>query len=397
MNLSAYASSVNVGYESASEIESKRYGFKAAMQYTIDQRSQLIYGIEYGHDNTEQGRMRDVITATGANSQYICSVCDLTETKLSPFVQYANQVRDDITVQAGFRYENFEIEVPDYLRYKKGVLTAKTGTTLKYHEPLFNLGAVYNFAKNTEGFINFSQGYSHGDMRMLRDMPAETVTEFAAEIPATKTNYYETGFRYGKGNIQASLAFFYSDIKDGYGYDYNIAAETNKRVAAVIVADAKVWGFEATLDVQISQDLKLGTSVSQSEGKRENSATGVEYWMNDTKITPLKASLYVNYQFNDVANVRLQTNYVGDRAKIAPVSDQGYSFYESPYKGYTLVDLIATFNTDNGNFTLGIDNLFNKDYQPLVSQMNKEVTYASYRNQFSGYGRRLTLEYRINY
>ena len=126
------------------------------MQYTIDQRSQLIYGIEYGHDNTEQGRMRDVKTLTCVNSQYICSVCYLTETKLNPFVQYANQVRNDITVQAGFRYENFEIEVPDYLRYKRGVLTAKTGTALKSNELLFNLGAVYNFEKNTEGFINFS-------------------------------------------------------------------------------------------------------------------------------------------------------------------------------------------------------------------------------------------------
>ena len=73
----------------------------------LDQRSQLIYGIEYGHDNTEQGRMRDVKTLTCVNSQYICSVCYLTETKLNPFVQYANQVRNDITVQAGFRYENF--------------------------------------------------------------------------------------------------------------------------------------------------------------------------------------------------------------------------------------------------------------------------------------------------
>ena len=158
------------------------------------------------------------------------------------------------------------------------------------------------------------------------------------------------------------------------------------------MADAKVWGFEATLDVQVNQDIKLGTSVYQSEGKRENSVTGVEYWMNDTKITPLKASIYANYQFNDVA-----ANYVGDRAKRAPVSDKGYSFYESPYKGYTLVDLIATFNTDIGHFTVGVDNLLNKDYQPLVSQMNKEVTYASYRNQCSGYGRRLTLEYRVNY
>ncbi|MEZ9198638.1 hypothetical protein [Shewanella sp. 10N.286.54.B9] len=39
----------------------------------------------------------------------------------------------------------------------------------------------------------------------------------------------------------------------------------------------------------------------------------------------------------------------------------------------------------------------NEDYQPLVSQMNKEVVWEVYRNQFSGYGRRLAVEYTINY
>jgi len=397
LSLSAYVSKVNVGYESASEITSKRYGLKAAMQLMIDQRSQLIYGFEYGFDNTEQGRMRDVTVGSAAVSQYICSVCDLTETKLSPFVQYSNQLTNDLTLQTGIRYENFAIDIPDYQRYKNGNLSAKQGDRLSYNKALFNLGLVYTLAQDTEAFVNFSQGYSHGDMRMLRDMPVATVSEFAKEIPATQTNYHETGVRYNSGALNASLALFYSDITNGYGYDYNVDADSAKRVAAVIVADAKVWGYEATVDYRVNDQLILGSTVSQSEGKRKNGTTGVEYWMNDTKITPLKATFYANYQVNDSVWLRLQANYVGDRDKNKPESDQGYSFYESPYKGYTLVDLISTVDTDFGRLTLGVDNLFNTDYQPLVSQMNKEVTYASYRNQFSGYGRRLSLEYSITY
>ncbi|PKG58413.1 hypothetical protein CXF82_04790 [Shewanella sp. GutDb-MelDb] len=403
LSLSTYYSKVNVGYESDSEIVSKRSGFKAALQWTINDTSRLAYGVEYGRDNTEQGRMRDVIVGqdVGGNlekqSQYICSVCDLTETKLSPFAQYWNQLTDDLTLQIGLRYENFEIEVPDYQRYKKGVLSEKQGDTLKYDKPLVNLGLVYRVADNTDLFASFSQGYSHADMRMLRDMPVDSVSEFADDIPATQTNYYETGLRYGADSLQASLSFFYSDITDGYAYDYNVNAELLKKVAAVIVADEKVWGFEATLDYKISQAVKLGTSVSMSEGKRTNSETGVDYWMNGTRITPIKASIYGDYRFNDMASLRLQANYVGDRDKNSPESDAGYSYYESPYDGYTLVDLVTTFDTDYGRLTLGIDNLLNEDYQPLVSQMNKEVVWEQYRNQFSGYGRRLALEYTINY
>ena len=403
LNVSTYYSKVNVGYESGSEIVSKRSGFKAAMQWSINERSRIAYGFEYGKDNTEQGRERDVITGTDAagtaqtQAQYVCSICDLTETKLSPFAQYWNQITDDLTLQVGLRYENFEIEVPDYQRYRKGQLTAKQGDTLKYDKPLVNLGLVYNIAESTDIFASFSQGYSHADMRMLRDMPVDSVAEFSDAIPATQTNYYETGLRYSGESLQGSLSFFYSDITDGYAYDYNVEAEVTKRVAAVVVADEEIWGFEATLDYQVNAAFKLGTSVSMSEGKRTNSETNVDYWMNGTRITPIKASIYGDYRFNDIAALRLQANYVGDRDKNSPESEAGYSYYESPYDGYTLVDLVSTFDTDFGLFTFGIDNLLNEDYQPLVSQMNKEVVWEVYRNQFSGYGRRLAVEYTINY
>lgn len=403
LSLSAYKSDVDVGYESASEIVSERSGFKAALQWRITDEQRLVYGFEYGRDNTEQGRMRDVIIGqddTGENlteSQYICSVCDLTETKLSPFAQYWHQLGDDLTLQVGLRYENFEIEVPNYNRFKRGVITPKQGDTLKYDKPLVNLGAVYSVTGTSEIFASFSQGYSHGDMRMLRDMPVDSVAEFADEIPATQTNYFETGLRFGDHNLQASVAVFYSDISDSYGYDYNVKAETDKRVAAVIVADEEIWGYEITADYFVTSDFKLGGTLSQSEGKRTNGSTGEEYWLNDTKITPVKASIYANYQVNDIAALRLQANYVGDREKNAPEGPEGYSFYESPYDGYTLVDLISTFDADFGRITLGIDNLLNEDYQPLVSQMNKEVIWETYRNQFSGYGRRIALEYSVTY
>ena len=232
---------------------------------------------------------------------------------------------------------------------------------------------------------------------MLRDMPVDTVAEFADEIPATQTNYFETGLRFSDHNLQASFAVFYSDISDSYGYDYNVKAELDKRVASVIVADEEIWGYEVTADYFITKGFKLGGALSQSEGKRTNGSTGEEYWLNDTKITPVKASIYANYQFNEIAALRLQANYVGDREKNAAEGPEGYSYYESPYDGYTLVDLIATFDTDFGRITLGVDNLLNEDYQPLVSQMNKEVVWETYRNQFSGYGRRIAVEYSISY
>lgn len=405
LSLSAYKSKVDIDYEAGSRITSERAGIKAALQWRINELSRLVYGVEFATDNTEQASQRDVITGTdsaGNNilvSQKVCSICDITETKLSPFVQYWQQVTDQLTIQAGLRYENFDIEVPDYNRYmrKTKTLVAKEGDTIDFDKPLINFGLVYSLSDSSELFASYSQGYSHGDMRMLRDMPVDTVAEFADEIPATSTKYYETGVRFNDNALRASVAVFYSDVKDGYAYDYNVKANNGKKVAGMIVADENIWGYELTIDYDINEQLTFGGAISQSEGQRRNELTDTEYWMNSAKITPVKVSAYANYQFNENGAIRLQANYVGDRDKLSPRGEDGYNFYESPYDGYTLVDLVANLDTEFGHFSFGVDNLLNEDYQPLVSQMNKEVYLPAYRYQFSGYGRRVVLEYSVNY
>ncbi|WP_033083909.1 hypothetical protein [Colwellia psychrerythraea] len=62
-----------------------------------------------------------------------------------------------------------------------------------------------------------------------------------------------------------------------------------------------------------------------------------------------------------------------------------------------MVESTSTFNTEFGRITFDVDNLLNEEYQPLVLQMNKEVVWEKYRNQFFGSGRRVAVEYSISY
>jgi iron complex outermembrane receptor protein len=58
-------------------------------------------------------------------------------------------------------------------------------------------------------------------------------------------------------------------------------------------------------------------------------------------------------------------------------SFEGYSYYNSPTESYATVDLSMYYNTDVGNFTLGIKNLFDNVYQPTYAQMGSGSLYGN--------------------
>lgn len=69
----------------------------------------------------------------------------------------------------------------------------------------------------------------------------------------------------------------------------------------------------------------------------------------------------------------------------------GTSKLEENFKGYTLADLAATYGTAWGDFGVGVENLFDRQYVGYYSQANPAGTNHDY---FAGRGRMLTVSWR---
>ncbi len=110
-------------------------------------------------------------------------------------------------------------------------------------------------------FANFAQGFSVADVGLaLRNAPAGFSVE-SLRPEAQKVDHYEIGVRGNWDTVQASLVGFYnqSDLDTTF---------TAPRT--ILRSPQKVYGLEATFDVQPSAAWQLGTTLSLVGGDRQN-------------------------------------------------------------------------------------------------------------------------------
>lgn len=99
------------------------------------------------------------------------------------------------------------------------------------------------------------------------------------------------------------------------------------------------------------------------------------------------------WQFAPKGNVRLQATRLASR-DINVGRVVGTSKLEEHFGGYTLADLAATYGTALGEFGLGVENLFDRQYIGYYAQSNPAGTND---DLFAGRGRTLTVSWRRSF
>lgn len=247
---------------------------------------------------------------------------------------------------------------------------AVQGGDLAYNATLFNLGGVVDLTDNIGVFANFSQGFSLADVGLvLRNSPAGfSVATLRPE--AQRVNHYEVGLRGNWEGLQASLAGFYNSSELG---------TTFTAPGEILRAPERIYGVEATVNAQLSQSWLLGGTASWSEGDIDRTNTGTYTPLNGFRIAPLKLTAYVENQTTPGWRNRLQALYSGNRDVFA----NDAVFGQRPVNSYFTVDYISQLNVGPGTLEVGISNLLNTDYFPMVSQLqSSELSNAAARGRF---------------
>ncbi len=421
--------------------QSKKQALRIAAQPLVLPREQdkLTYGIDYQVDKTKQ------ISAKG-----VCEICNVEQTNLAPFAEYEfNQ--DSFMLQFGLRYENFDLDVPDYLatgRYGYTPFSGKTieGGSLSYRKPVFNLGGVYRF-ETTEIYASFSQGYGLGDLRRLRSIDVAKVEQYDDKMTPTEANNFDLGYRGQFDNLSFDIGLFYTQSERAQSYVdildqviYSTLASLDPRLVydqsktlnpdaidAVVSRDEKTYGVELLSSYAINDTFTLGGNFSYTQGEYRHPTNG---WvkMNNARISPMKANIFLDMNLNDEFGGLLQVNYVGSRDEGSEIdlalpqngmwgTFKGYSYYNAPTESYTTVDLSLFYRSDFGQFTLGIKNLFDKVYRPTYAQMGSGSVYGgidlpsdptldqleglvrdyAFKDSYNAQGTTFTLGYQVNY
>ncbi len=310
-------------------------------------------------------------------------VPEMRQDTIGPFVQAEFEVSAALTVHGGARYERIQFEVDDYTTvFGKNV----KGGELDYDDTVFNVGAVYYFTDAISGFASFSQGFTVPEIgRVLRNAPDGTSVENIRPEPQVVDNY-ELGIRGNWPTVQAELSLFFSESDLG-------TSLSSPRLASdpilVLRDPERVYGIEASLDTQPFKKWNMGGTLTWMEGKRDADDDGsFETYLLGNRIPPLKLTAYAEHQTLANWRNRFQLLYSGNRNRF----DGQRGFGKGKVRDFVLVDWLSTVKLDTGTLQVGVENLFDEQYFPVISQM-----FNFNENYSAGQGRTISATYSIEW
>lgn len=316
--------------------------------------AELTYGLDLLHDRTNQ-----VLTD---GRVYIPNMNMLN---VAPYAQMNLDILRNFILKAGIRYENANVKVKDFNTIARGAngqgSIPVTGGKIPYKATTYNAGLRYNRYELFNPFVSFSQGFAINELgRILRSATSNTLESIATD--PIITNNYEAGFSSRIGALNLTAAYFISTSKLGA----NLVD-----VGGFLVPQRepeKIKGYEITADVSLNSQLTLGGSYSYVEGKAEQ-ASGTEVYMNGLRIAPPKATAFLEYHPLNALDLKIFWVYTGSRDRFDVRANGLYANSEGPVKEISLFNLSAGYRFSNKlSAGLGVENLLNKSYFPVVSQ-----------------------------
>ncbi|BAB72355.1 hypothetical protein NIES23_41800 [Trichormus variabilis NIES-23] len=371
-----------------SRVESEKYGGRLQIETPLFNQgaAKLLWGVDYSQEDTSQPvSVFDQAAFVASGGLAFRKTGDRSWTpplelrSLGLFAQLNWEISDRFVFNGGVRYENADVSVNDFRTLANPNVTIGGGD-LNFNATLFNVGAVYALNPQLSVFANYAQGFSLSDIGLaLRNAPPGFSVESLNPEPQ-KVDNYEIGIRGQWDTVQASLSAFYNESDLG---------TTFTAPGTVIRAPERIYGLEAAIDAQPSSTWQVGGTFTLIGGEIDSNNDGDYESLDGFRIPPLKLTAYVENETLPGWRNRLQALYSGNREVFG---NNNTAFGRRPVESYLTVDYISSIKLGAGTLQLGLENLFNSQYFPVVSQLQaNDSAYAAAR------GRTLSIKYSFDW
>lgn len=335
----------------------------------------LVYGLDILQDETWQALIQ-----TGR-----IWVPQTRYTNYAPYLQAEFTGIEKLTVTAGVRHEESELEVDDFTTlYRYGSQFVRGGNP-EFSKTLYNVGGTYQFTDTLRLFGNYSEAFSMPDVgRVLRgiDQPDQDVATFLDLTPILTENS-ELGVEFNNGVFNAQLSYYVSD--SDFGQRLQRGADG---IYTVKREKTEVDGFEFRTSWAVTGDDLLGLRYAESKGRYDSDQDGnVDSDLGGTNIAPDRLNLSWDHRWSDAVSSRLQLNHLMDRS-VRNSSDTVINEFD----GYTTLDLSTDVNLPVGMVTVSVQNLTDRDYYTYYSQSSPN----DLRN-FKGIGRSFNVAFQHSF
>lgn len=347
----------------------------------------LVWGGDFSREKSEMPLDifdRDIYDQSGGlefvKTGKLTYLPELTTQSVGGFVQLKHRFNDQWSAEAGTRYEDSYAQIDSFIplsqldpntqSYKPNPYVYQGGK-VKADSWLYNANLTFSPNDQHSIYASFNQGFQLPDVGVIiRNASEEKKSELSSSfLEPVKVDNYELGWKGNFNNFSSSLAIFHSTSDLG-------AVQPVSNSLVMLRTKEKITGVEATLDYLDDANIwGTGGSVTWMKG-REKPQNGAEQDMTGFRIPPLKLTAYVSYSPTETWTNRLQATYFGSEDyRLNGVN----SFGRYDVKTYTTADLISSFALNKKDtVTIGLENMFNRKYYPLYSQLLRSGNNTSH-------------------
>lgn len=289
------------------------------------------------------------------------------------------------TVRGGVRQERARLNVDSYTTLAAYGSRLVGGGERSFVKAVKNLGVVMRFAPGWSAFVSSAEGFGLPDVGLVLravNRPGQSVAGlFELEPVVTRNNEIGVNWRGKAGSVGAS----YYDSRSKLGTVLRINA------AGIGVLDrvpTTVTGWELSGDARLSKQWNVFGSHARTRGQTAATAGApMDLALGARSQGPDKTVLGTNWQPRRDVSVRLQATRLEDRdVNFGRVV--GTANLEEHFRGYTLVDAAASWDTAYGKIGAGIENLFDRQYIGYYAQ---SANYKDPTAYWAGRGRTFSL------
>lgn len=369
-------------------VDSRKLGARVEHEVGLDAPGlpEVVWGLDLTHERSFQGlNLMDAAAYDASGGRIFRKVGEarwvpeIVNLSLGAFAQVGWNPTERLSVRGGIRHERAQVRVEDFTTVTGN---AVSGGRLDYDPTLLNLGAVIRATGSLDLFASWAQGFSLADIgRVLRGAPAG-FTLGSRDLKAQLVDHYEVGVRAELRAVHASASAFRSE--SDLGINFTAALD-------VVRAPERIRGFEAAVDARLWRGGSAGGSFTWTEGESLVEATGAWIALNGFRIQPAKTTLYLEHRSTSGWSTRIQLLSSGSRDR---AFGDGLTYGHLPIEAYTLVDWAGSLDVGPGRVEVGVQNAFDAQYFPIVSQLYTQWANSS---RAAGRGRTVTLGYRVTW
>lgn len=314
---------------------------------------------------------------------------------IAPYAQLSWDI-GPVTLDAGIRREDGELKIDDYTTTAFRDFTPVKGGKLDYKANMPNFGAIWRITDQWSVFASYSEGFGIANVGIpLRNIQANSPCKAVScivDLNPLITKNKEVGFNWRGSQAQLGASVYRSTSE--FGSTLTIDKETEDFI--LTRAPVKIEGFELNSAWTFNQHWKATALYSRIRGKTQYfPGSGLKRDMGILDISPDKVNASLTWTPTDDLNATLGVSKTFSRdlraTYVNPANGSVYKNEEDTY-GYALWDLSVNYDTGRfGQLSVGIENLFDKQYVLTWSQL------PGWQNYFSGRGRMVSLSHTIKF